>query len=104
MPISREESIPSSFDTVYFKAIRRVVKARKGSIPVLPSITTGATDLRYFRQLGITSYGFSPIELSREELRSMHSIDERISVKAFARGVDAMCELVRELATLSTEE
>ena len=104
VPISKEESIPSSFDTDFFKAIRRIVRARKGNIPVLPFITTGATDLRYFRQLGITAYGFSPIALSREEHLSMHSVNERISVEAFTEGMEATCDIVRELATQSTNE
>ncbi|HVN23770.1 MAG TPA: M20/M25/M40 family metallo-hydrolase [Syntrophorhabdales bacterium] len=104
VPISREESIPSSYDTDYFKTIRRIVKSRRGSIPVLPSLTTGATDLRYFRQMGITAYGFSPLQLSREELMSMHSVNERISVEAFAAGVEATCALVKELATLTAKE
>ena len=85
VPLSRGDSIPSRYDTNFFKAIRRVVKARKGNIPVLPFITTGATDLRYFRGIGITAYGFSPITLSRAELLSMHSINERISVEGFTR-------------------
>jgi acetylornithine deacetylase/succinyl-diaminopimelate desuccinylase-like protein len=71
---------------------------------VLPSITTGATDLRSFRQLGITAYGFSPILLSREEHLSMHSVNERISVEAFTEGMEATCDVVRELAKQSTKE
>ena len=104
VPVSRGDSIPSSYDTDFFKAIRRVVKARKGNIPVLPSITTGATDLRYFRGIGITAYGFSPIALSRAELLSMHSVDERISVESFAEGLDATYAIVKELAAYSTTD
>jgi acetylornithine deacetylase/succinyl-diaminopimelate desuccinylase-like protein len=104
VPLSRGDSIPSRYDTDFFKAIRRVVKARKGSIPVLPFITTGATDLRYFRGLGITAYGFSPITLSRAELLSMHSIDERISLEGFSEGLDATCDIVKHLAMDSTAD
>ncbi len=104
VPLSRGDSIPSRYNTDFFKAIRRVVRARKGNIPVLPFITTGATDLRYFRQIGVTAYGFSPITLSRAELLSMHSINERISVEGFTQGLDATCALVKELATQSAPE
>lgn len=100
-PVSRGESIPSSYDTDFFNAIRRIVKARKGDIPVLPFITTGATDLRYFRGLGITAYGFSPMTLSREELLSMHSVNERISLASFEEGIEATREIVQYLATYS---
>ncbi|MGD0233337.1 MAG: M20/M25/M40 family metallo-hydrolase [Syntrophorhabdales bacterium] len=104
VPVDRGESIPSSYDTDFFKAIRRAVKARKGNIPVLPFITTGATDLRYFRQIGITAYGFSPMALSRAEFMSMHSIDERISVESFAEGLDATYDIVKDLATRSSAD
>jgi acetylornithine deacetylase/succinyl-diaminopimelate desuccinylase-like protein len=104
VPLSKGDSIPSSYDTDFFKAMRRVVKARKGNIPFLPFITTGATDLRYFRGIGITAYGFSPITLSREELLSMHSINERISVEGFTEGLDATYAIVRELATRGTAD
>jgi len=104
VPIDRGESIPSRYDTEFFRAIRRAVKSRKGNIPVLPFITTGATDLRYFRQIGITAYGFSPIALSHAEMLSMHSIDERISLEGFAEGLDATCDLVKDLAALSTTD
>ena len=104
VPLSRGDSIPSRYDTDFFRAIRRVVKARKGNIPVLPFITTGATDLRYFRGMGITAYGFSPIILSREEHLTMHSVDERISVEGFTEGLDATYAIVKELATYSTTD
>ncbi len=104
VPLSRGDSIPSRYNTDFFKAIRRVVRTRKGNIPVLPFITTGATDLRYFRQIGVTAYGFSPITLSRSELLSMHSINERISVESFTQGLDATYALVKELATQSAPE
>ena len=98
------ESIPSSYDTHFFKAIRRIVRARRGNIPVLPFLTTGATDLRHFRSLGITAYGFAPILFSREELLSMHSVDERISLEHFSEGVDATREIVNYLATYTPTE
>ena len=101
VPVSRGESIPSSYDTDFFRAIRRIVKARKGNIPVLPFLTTGATDLRYFRGLGITAYGFSPMTLSREELLSMHAINERISQRSFEEGLEATNDIVAYLATYS---
>jgi acetylornithine deacetylase/succinyl-diaminopimelate desuccinylase-like protein len=104
VPLSRGDSIPSRYDTDFFKVIRRVVKAQKGNIPVLPFITTGATDLRYFRGIGITAYGFSPITLSRAELLSMHSINERISVEGFTEGLGATYDLLRYLATESTAD
>jgi acetylornithine deacetylase/succinyl-diaminopimelate desuccinylase-like protein len=71
-----------------------------GPIPVLPFLTTGATDLRYFRNLGIPAYGFFPIILSNEELFRMHGKNERISIAALKQGVVGMYEIAKFLATV----
>lgn len=95
---ARGESAPSSFNTPYFSAISKVARRMKGKIPVLPFVTTGATDLRYFRQLGIPAYGFFPMTLSKEELFRMHGINERISVENMREALEGTVEIVRLLA------
>lgn len=95
---ARGESIPSSFNTPYFSAISKVVRRIKGDVPVLPFITTGATDLRYFRRLGIPSYGFFPMTLSKEELFRMHGVNERISVQNMREALDCTLGIVHILA------
>ncbi len=88
----------SSFNTPYFSAISKVVRRIKGTIPVLPFVTTGATDLRYFRRLGIHAYGFFPMTLSKEELFRMHGVNERISVENMREALQGTVEIVRALA------
>lgn len=61
-------------------------------------MTTGATDMRYFRELGITAYGFFPVMMSVEDLRRMHGANERISIENLLKGLDATKEIVRFLA------
>lgn len=90
---------PSSHNTRYFKAIRDITRRLKGPMPVLPSITTGATDLRYFRGFGIPSYGFLPITLSKDEFLRMHGKDERISLDNVREGIVGTYEIVKFLAT-----
>ncbi len=94
---------PSRHGSRYFRAVGRAVRAAKGPIPVLPSITTGATDLRYFRNLGIPAYGFFPATLSREEHMGMHSVNERIAVEHLEEGAEGTYTLLRSLAALTEE-
>jgi acetylornithine deacetylase/succinyl-diaminopimelate desuccinylase-like protein len=68
-------------------------------LPVLPYITTGATDLRYFRDLGITAYGFFPITLSSNEILKMHGKNERISVENIQKGLDGTYQIVQFLGS-----
>lgn len=96
----KSDPLPSGYNTQYFKGIKKVVNSLMGPIPVLPFLTTGATDLRYFRNLGIPAYGFFPITLSNEELFRMHGKDERISIIALKQGLVGTYEIVKLLATV----
>jgi len=96
----KSDPLPSGYKTQYFRGIKKVVNGLMGPIPVLPFLTTGATDLRYFRNLGIPAYGFFPIILSNEELFRMHGKDERISIVALQQGLVGTYEIVKFLATV----
>jgi acetylornithine deacetylase/succinyl-diaminopimelate desuccinylase-like protein len=98
VPVQKTFSVPSSFNTPYFSNIAKAVSKVNGPIPVLPYMTTGATDLRHFRARGVTAYGFFPIRLPEEEHMKMHSVNERLSVRSLEEGQRAMDEIVRFLA------
>jgi acetylornithine deacetylase/succinyl-diaminopimelate desuccinylase-like protein len=97
--VGRSDSVPSPYKTPYFRGIAKAVRNLRGPIPVLPFMTTGATDLRNFRALGIPSYGFFPLALPDEEYMRMHAVNERLSVKALGEGLTATREIVNFLAS-----
>lgn len=101
VPIGSDVSraLQSGYSTQYFGGIRRVMNELRGPVPVLPFLTTGATDMRYFRNLGIPAYGFFPITLPNDELFRMHGIDERISVANIHEGLEGCREIIKFLAT-----
>ncbi|OPY68503.1 MAG: putative succinyl-diaminopimelate desuccinylase [Syntrophorhabdus sp. PtaU1.Bin002] len=101
IPIGAEKNDPpqSGYNTPYFRGIRKAMKKVMGPIPVLPFVTTGATDLRHFRDLGIPAYGFFPITLSNQELFRMHGLNERISVRNMSEGLSGTYEILKFLAT-----
>jgi acetylornithine deacetylase/succinyl-diaminopimelate desuccinylase-like protein len=95
---SVSKPVPSSYNNSYFKGIRHVIESIEGQdLPVLPYITTGATDLRYFRDLGITAYGFFPITLSSDEILRMHGKNERISVANIHKGLEGTYRILKFL-------
>ncbi len=96
----KSDPVPSGYNTQYFRGIKKVVNSLMGPIPILPFLTTGATDLRYFRNLGIPAYGFFPITLSNEELFRMHGKDERISIVALKQGFVGIYEIAKFLSTV----
>jgi acetylornithine deacetylase/succinyl-diaminopimelate desuccinylase-like protein len=94
----RTDSAGSPYSASHFQALARAVRRIKGDIPVLPYLTTGATDLRHFRSLGIPAYGFFPVVLSKEEELRMHSLNERLSIANLEEGLRGTEEIVRALA------
>jgi acetylornithine deacetylase/succinyl-diaminopimelate desuccinylase-like protein len=94
-------SMPSGYNNDYFRGIRQVVNKSKGHIPVLPFLMTGASDLRYFRNLGILSYGFFPATFTNDDFLRMHGKNERISVEALNEGLEGTKEIVKFLASYS---
>ncbi|HYL25626.1 MAG TPA: M20/M25/M40 family metallo-hydrolase, partial [Burkholderiales bacterium] len=66
-------------------------------IPVIPSMSTGATDSRFLRAIGIPAYGHSGLAGDVDDNR-IHGKDERVLVKAFDDGVEYLYRLVKTLS------
>ncbi len=67
-------------------------------MPVIPSMSRGATDSRHLRARGVQAYGISPLAVSEADGRRAHGIDERIPQKSLRSGVEFFHRLVLELA------
>ena len=69
-----------------------------GDIPVIPTMSTGATDGRFLRAAGIPTYGVSGIFSAPGETFA-HGRDEKLRVKSFYEGLTFLDQLVRQLST-----
>jgi acetylornithine deacetylase/succinyl-diaminopimelate desuccinylase-like protein len=79
----------ASPDTELFRLIKsRVERADPGAIAI-PWMLPGATDSKFFAQLGATCYGFSPVRLDpRMPFGSLyHGNDERLPISGFFWGL-----------------
>jgi acetylornithine deacetylase/succinyl-diaminopimelate desuccinylase-like protein len=79
------------------KAIEHVDDSLWPGVPIIPVMSTGATDGKYLRQAGIPTYGVQGIFIDRDDVRS-HGRDERIRVQSFYEGQTFLYELVKVLA------
>jgi acetylornithine deacetylase/succinyl-diaminopimelate desuccinylase-like protein len=70
-----------------FDPLEKVVAGMWPGVPVLPSMSTGASDGVYTNAAGIPTYGVSGEQYDRDDVRA-HGKDERVGVESFARGVD----------------
>lgn len=81
------------------KRLLEEILARGQSLPKIgPAVLPGFTDSHFFRERGISAFGFSPFQMESAEAAGIHGKDERISLEAFQRGVEVYAELVARLA------
>lgn len=69
-----------------FDPLEKVVASMWPGVPVLPSMSTGASDGVYTNAAGMPTYGVSGEQYDRDDVRA-HGKDERVAVESFARGV-----------------
>jgi acetylornithine deacetylase/succinyl-diaminopimelate desuccinylase-like protein len=83
----------SKTQTPLFKAIQSV-SSDMFDAQVVPTVAGGFTDSHFFRDLGITSYGYSPFAFTTAEFAGVHGNDERVSVINIERGIKVYYELL----------
>ena len=89
----------SPTDNELFRLIEATTEELYPGTPVIPGVAAGFTDSHFFRDLGIVSYGYSPVFLAPAELGSIHGNNERISVEQMQRGATSFTQLLREFTT-----
>jgi len=87
----------ASVDADLLHTVEAVAAGVFPGVPVVPTMSSGATDSKYFRLAGIAAYGISGIFVDIDDLRA-HGRDERVGVKQFYEGQEFLTRLVRELA------
>ena len=63
----------------------------------LPASSPGFTDSHYFREQGIASYGFVQFDLSEEDERGEHGVNERITIRNLRNGTQRLIDLLQLL-------
>jgi acetylornithine deacetylase/succinyl-diaminopimelate desuccinylase-like protein len=95
-----EPAFPTStlpVDPALLAATTELTRTMFGDIPVVPTMSTGATDSHFLRAVGIPSYGVSGIFSTPGETNA-HGRDEKLRVKSYYDGLEFLDQLVRRLA------
>ena len=61
---------------------------------VLPYLSTGFTDSRFFRAAGVETYGLMPLLLERGDMGRIHGVDEKIPVDGIAEMTAVIAALI----------
>jgi acetylornithine deacetylase/succinyl-diaminopimelate desuccinylase-like protein len=100
--IQMHDGNESITQTPLYGAITGVLKEFEPNCGVTPTLTTGGTDSRFFREMGSICYGFHPMrpdEPNDELERRMHGINERITIENLVFGTSIFYEVVKRFIT-----
>jgi acetylornithine deacetylase/succinyl-diaminopimelate desuccinylase-like protein len=89
---------PSPLLPEVVQAEEKTVHAFWPDLPVVPTMSTGATDGHFLRTAGIPTFGIACMFYELDDNRA-HGRDERIGVKDFYEGVEVSYMLIRNLSS-----
>lgn len=92
---SASDASPLRADIV--TAVTKAVHARAPGLPIVPSMSAGATDSVHFRAAGIPSYGVSALFMRSEDAFA-HGLNERVPLAAIDGALVQWHTLLTELA------
>ena len=92
----RSDASPLRLDVM--GAIEKVTNEMWPGVPVIPVMSTGATDGLFLRNAGIPTYGISGFFQDVNDMRA-HGRDERIGVKEFYEGREFLYRVVKALSS-----
>jgi acetylornithine deacetylase/succinyl-diaminopimelate desuccinylase-like protein len=90
-------SPPSPLHPEVFGAVEALAAEFWPGIPIVPEMSTGATDGLFVRNAGIPCYGVSAVAEDPDEDRA-HGKDERMRTKSFEDALEFLHRLLLELS------
>jgi len=100
--IQAHDPSESPSNTQLCEHIVNTLKEFEPNCGVAPILLTGGTDSRFFRRIGVPSYGFQPLKADipyGEMLQTVHGIDERISINNLVFGTSVLYNVVEKFLT-----
>jgi acetylornithine deacetylase/succinyl-diaminopimelate desuccinylase-like protein len=77
--------------------VEKIVADMWPGVPVIPTISTGATDGRFLNAAGIPTYGISGVFVDPDG-NGVHGLDERVRVKSLMDARGFLYRLVKSYA------
>ena len=90
-------------ESAYFLRLSRLIKEAYPDTLVSPYLVLGGTDARRYNSVTDNALRFSPILMTREDLQSVHGVNERLSFDNCARMVGFYIAYIEELGNLPGE-
>jgi acetylornithine deacetylase/succinyl-diaminopimelate desuccinylase-like protein len=97
--VGDRSSPPSEMRPEVMGPVEKLTREMYGNIPVIPVMSTGATDSRYFRALGVPAFGVSGLFSDPTVDARAHGRDERVRIEWYYKGQEFLYQLTRALSS-----
>jgi acetylornithine deacetylase/succinyl-diaminopimelate desuccinylase-like protein len=95
----RPPSPPTAILPEVMDPVTQITRDMWGNIPVIPVMSTGATDSRFFRAQGVPAFGVSGLFLDPSVDARAHGRDERMRIQSYYEGQEFLYRLTKALTT-----
>ncbi len=95
--VDRNDAPPGPINATLLAATIQLTNKMFNGVPVIPTMSTGATDGYRLRSAGIPTYGVSGVFSVPGETNA-HGRDEKLRIKSFYDGLDFLYQLVKMVA------
>uniref|UniRef100_A0A8C0T2U5 N-fatty-acyl-amino acid synthase/hydrolase PM20D1 n=1 Tax=Canis lupus familiaris TaxID=9615 RepID=A0A8C0T2U5_CANLF len=91
---------PSDHQALGYQLLRQTIQSIFPEVnTIAPGICIGNTDSRHYTNLTTSIYRFNPVYLHPQDFRSIHGINEKISVQAYETQVKFIFEFIQNADT-----
>jgi acetylornithine deacetylase/succinyl-diaminopimelate desuccinylase-like protein len=95
--LNRSQGATTSLDHEFVFAVDDIVGEMVEGAQIVPELTSGFTDSRIYRRLGVAAFGFVPCLVPPEELAGIHGHDEHMRIENLKLGMQILHRLVLRL-------
>jgi acetylornithine deacetylase/succinyl-diaminopimelate desuccinylase-like protein len=97
LEVTRYDPGPAEPDMGWFDTLAEILREADPKGTPIPILFSGVSDARFFRRLGIQTYGFTPMQLPShfKTWELGHGADERVPTGAMQFGTDAVYEALK---------
>ncbi|MCJ7693937.1 MAG: M20 family peptidase [Anaerolineaceae bacterium] len=85
-----------------FITLKNLIEAAFPGVLAAPYLVLGGTDARHYRNICQNAFRFSPVFLNKEELKSVHGVNERLSIENCGRMVAFYMAYIEKMDRLET--
>ena len=96
--VASEPSRVSSTESPGFAILVKTIRQVSPDTIVAPSLVVTGTDSPHYESLAENSFRFVPMRIKKEDLKRIHGIDERVSIKNYTEIIRFYVQLIRNAA------